>query len=289
MTPSLKTSTDTDKSCVLCGRSTFKTWKVVDQVPIVLCEGCRLSFVHPQPTLVERESQYAQDKTSPADYYERTTAADRETFAKRLRVIERYNTPGRLLEVGCTIGTFMQEAKRRGWDPVGVEPNPAACRSARSAGLEVVEGFFSEQMLERMGRNFDLVHMGDVIEHVEDPLETVKLAARSLKRGGLLSIVTPDFGSAVARKFQVKPFEHLFYFTEETLSKTLEKGGFRIELLVRTTRRRDIKSILHGTTKLSPLLQLVVNGTAAVKLDGFFSWFCAQIIRDELFAIGRLP
>ena len=215
--------------------------------------------------------------------------ADRETFQQRLALIERHRSPGRLLDVGCTIGTFMQESIKRGWNAVGLEPNPAACRYAREAGLSVVEGFLSKESWDQLGRDFDVVHMGDVLEHVANPQEAVRVAASGLKRGGLLSITTPDFESFVARKFQVKPFEHLFYFTEKTLSNLLTRCGLHIEVLIHTTRRRDLKSVSLGTTRVGPGLQFLINGAQALGLVNALSWICAWLIRDELFVLARRP
>ena len=72
---------------------------------------------------------------------------------------------------------------------------------------------------------FDVVSMGDVIEHVPDPLATLRTVARILKPGGHVLISTPNVDSAAARFLQVKPEEHIYYFSAEHARGQPGEGG----------------------------------------------------------------
>jgi SAM-dependent methyltransferase len=123
-------------------------------------------------------------------------AGRRATARRLLALVERRAAPGRLLEVGCGHGLLLDEARRRGWSVLGLEPSAAARAHARDAlGLEVLDstlGAFA-------GGPFDAVVLADVLEHLDDPVRAVHACAALLGEGAVLLVVTPDPGSTTAR------------------------------------------------------------------------------------------
>ena len=275
--------------CVLCGNYTVKKLHVHGGYALISCNGCRLVFLQSLPTEADNENQYLNSLTSSFEYYAMTERMDWQTFLKRLSLIEKFQLPGQLLDVGCNVGTFMRVASERGWKTVGLEPNPLAVATAAATNANVMQGFFSPDFIGRLNVEFDLINMSEVIEHFVNPVAAVRTAAQGLKRGGILSISTPDFDSLVARRFQVKPLEHLFYFTEDTLSRLLKQCGFQIELVMHTTRRRDLRGLLHhSTTPMGSTFRLAMQFSIALGIADALSLATAQIVRDELFVIARL-
>ncbi len=99
---------------------------------------------------------------------------------------------------------------------------------------------------------FDAITMIELIEHLSDPLSTLKETFRILKPGGVLVIQTANAGSFKAKltrnNWEYFQPGHLFYFTPQTLTKMLEKNGFRItrfyagdELGIKTKWRSCLK------------------------------------------------
>ena len=84
---------------------------------------------------------------------------------------------GRLLDIGCATGLFLEIAASRGWVVEGVEPSASACERARRSGMLVTQGFFED--LPPPARPFDVVTMWDVLEHVPDPARAVARPRRS--------------------------------------------------------------------------------------------------------------
>ena len=80
--------------------------------------------------------------------------------------------------------------------------------------------------------SFDLILLWDVIEHVPDPLKTLREIFRLLKPGGHLSLITPDSGSLLARAMgrywmeYAKPTEHIYFFSRATMTTGLHRAGF---------------------------------------------------------------
>ncbi len=121
----------------------------------------------------------------------------RATAAHLLDLIGEHVSGGRLLDVGCGHGLLLDEARRRGFDVVGLELSRAAAGHARATlGLDVREEPV-EAFVDLDG--FDVVVLADVLEHLDDPVAAVDRCAGLLRPGGALCVVTPDPSSLTAR------------------------------------------------------------------------------------------
>jgi 2-polyprenyl-3-methyl-5-hydroxy-6-metoxy-1,4-benzoquinol methylase len=258
---------DADRGCVLCHgvrRRRFRRW-IASRV--VQCEDCGLVFVHPLPAADALHQHYNQGEFSRIEYYLAAEPADRRTFAAVLDRVARHIPPGgSVLDVGPNVGTALALAAARGWVASGVEINAEAARYCRERhGLNVVAGKLESSDLTH--EHFDLVLMLDVIEHLLDPLATLRRVRDLLKRQGLLMISTPDIAGWASRLLQVKPEEHLFYFTPQTLTASLHAAGFRVECVESFDRHRNLTALADSSTLvgvLSPLRPLVRLARRAV-------------------------
>jgi 2-polyprenyl-3-methyl-5-hydroxy-6-metoxy-1,4-benzoquinol methylase len=157
-----------------------------------------------------------------------------QVFSKTAKLIEEaVAVPGRLLDVGCGYGFFLKEMAQRGWQAEGIEISTTGLRYARdSLGLEV-----SDQPLPRAdwpdGR-YDVITLFYVIEHLPDPMATLKEAYRLLRPGGLLFLRWPHTAPiakllrpwAERLKLYQAP-SHLFDFSPMTIYKILDQSGFQ--------------------------------------------------------------
>jgi 2-polyprenyl-3-methyl-5-hydroxy-6-metoxy-1,4-benzoquinol methylase len=149
----------------------------------------------------------------------------------RLSRIEVIKKPGRLLDIGCSLGYFVEAALRRGWEAEGIEISPYAAREARNIGLDVSAGELQDAAFP--GESFDCVTMWDVLEHVTDPVEHMLEVRRVLARDGVVVIGTPDLGHLMPRLKRdrwrhLKPGEHIFYFRRSSIGALLHQSGFRV-------------------------------------------------------------
>ena len=194
---------------------------------------------------------------------------------------------GRLLDVGCSMGTLMGVAKELGWQVEGVEPNPKAANLAREQGFKVHEGFLTASLVQQLPGDYQCVVMSDVIEHLADPAEAVRLAKELLAPAGFLLVITPNLESFFCRKFQLKPMEHLFLFNLNNLRLLLEKEGLEINRLEKTSRRRALGQLNHSTTELGGGLKGLTAVLCLLRLDGTLAWILDRFSRDELLVIAR--
>ena len=136
----------------------------------------------------------------------------------------------RHLDVGCALGSMLQEARAAGWEPVGVEtPEFAARYAADHTGCPVHAGTLQNAAFPH--ESFDVVTLMDVIEHVQEPLGMMREIYRVLRPGGIVFIVTPNFGSIFVwlygtKAYAVWPDDHVVYFQPSTMTKLLREAGF---------------------------------------------------------------
>jgi SAM-dependent methyltransferase len=153
-----------------------------------------------------------------------------ETANRSLALIEAIAQPGRLVDLGCWTGSFVAAATERGWDAIGIEPSTWAAARATDRGLDVRVGDLRSTGLQP--GTFRCVVMCDVIEHLLDVSEAVRIAAELLEPGGVLYQTTPDASGRLARAmgarwWSVLPM-HVQYFTRSSLRRLLESHGFRV-------------------------------------------------------------
>jgi len=227
--------------CILCKYSTLVPILRKEGHTIVKCQDCKLVFVNPRIENVEGVYKTNEVHTK---YYSHTTKCDQIEFKNRLKFIRKRISSGRILDVGCATGTFLKLAK--GFDAYGIDPNEHSVSVCIKEGLDVTRGFLNEFSFPK--EFFDLIHMSDSIEHMENPLEVLKFCCKFLKPGGHIMITTPNFASAWARKFQIKPTDHLYYFTVKTLKRTVRQAGLRTLKCVPINRVRDLKSLEFSTS-----------------------------------------
>jgi 2-polyprenyl-3-methyl-5-hydroxy-6-metoxy-1,4-benzoquinol methylase len=226
-----------DCLCNLCASRTAQRLYTKNGVDLIRCTSCGLVYVWNPPTRDEIERLY----TFASEYhtvFRSERSAESRAHATRaadfLRIVGRYSRPGTILDVGCSVGFFLARARAEGWTTFGVEISNDTAELARGRGLDVFTG-----TLEHAGfrpESFDVVTMWDVIEHVEDPVATVAIAAEVLKEQGLLALSTPNIGGIfprlsyraarwVGRWPHPEPPHHLFQFSKSTVSRLLKQGG----------------------------------------------------------------
>jgi SAM-dependent methyltransferase len=178
----------------------------------------------------------------------------RMNAAARLKLLERYQPAGRLLDVGCAAGFFLDEARQRGWDAEGVELAVHMAAYARdSLGLSVRAAPFGEAQLEPGA--YDAITMWDYLEHSIDPGADLQRASELLRPGGVLAVSTGDAASIAARVFRSRwhlltPRHHNFFFTKASLQKAFRGAGFEVVL---TKYRSSLYSLHYMVHKLQTL------------------------------------
>ena len=221
--------------CPACAKPTdHRTLFVKNGCRILRCTACGLGRA--ETAGFDPQRYYTGDYFSgihPDGYadYRNTEPVLRREFAHTVEFIRQYRPGGRLLEIGCAYGFFLQEAAPF-YDIQGLEISQEAAAFCRHRGLPVLTGAADEATFAQLGR-FDVIVLLDVIEHLVDPVHTLGLCRRHLADGGVILLTTGDFSSLYARLAGrrwrlMTPPQHLWYFTPESLRRLAAPLGLQM-------------------------------------------------------------
>lgn len=274
--------------CILCGlRPSRRDYWTPD---ILRCPRCTL--VYADPVCLDRPAEeiYGASYFRDGEYYryDQEPEIARRNFRPLIRQLAARQPAGRLFEIGCAFGFFLDLARSR-WSVAGIDVSREGIRHAREVlGLDARCGDFLAEPIPP--EPCDIVCLWDTIEHLQHPDRMIDRAARWLRPGGWLALTTGDIGSLNARLRGrcwrlIHPPTHLFYFSRETLGALLAMHGFTVVHLSRRTVWRSLATMAHqlGLHRLrdSPL------GSLAVPLNLLDILFV--IARRDEPAAGRAP
>lgn len=203
------------------------------------CMHCETAFVYPIPTSAILQKLYSKENSYlavPQD--ESAHVISREASFIHQMLIKHQNTPGRLLDVGCSTGSTLQSLCLLGWKGMGCEINEAAVAMALQKGLEVIHADLKDINIPRA--SLDVVHMGNVLEHLQEPATVIRKAHQLLKMNGLLILRIPNARSGLAllslwvSKITRLPWVHseapyhLVEYTPMGIRLLLERNKFRV-------------------------------------------------------------
>jgi 2-polyprenyl-3-methyl-5-hydroxy-6-metoxy-1,4-benzoquinol methylase len=259
-------------SCNICGTEGFTVLYAagVAQVSqIVKCRGCGLMYANPrkEADLVEIESwpddpNFDVEKAG-AQRIEKERLQVRDLRSTREHLNRLYPSRGRLVEIGSSFGYTLDAFRKHNWSVLGIEPDRWSGKYA-SEKMQI-ETIKSTLEAAKLPDEFaDVVVMLHVIEHVPDPVGTLREIWRILKPGGHLILETPRYDTAMywllgRRERSLSCDGHIFFFTRETLRKAYTAAGFQLDRLDYTGRSLTLDRVVYniGVISKNPTLQRV--------------------------------
>ena len=245
----------TQRQCEVCGEFSFRQLFIKDNQTFSECYSCRLIRIDPQPTDDELARIYGiqyYDAWGHHTNVEQLTKLKKLTFRQHVLSAVKLNSRARILDCGAAFGALMEVAAENDLDPYGIELIPeAAARIAKRFGPErVFCGPFDQAVFPNVvHEGFHTVFMCDFIEHVRNPLETLRKAVRWLQPGGQLVLTTPDVGSLscrlMARRWPNFKAEHLYYFNRQNLPMLLQQVGLSVHSIECARKALDFEYVHH--------------------------------------------
>jgi 2-polyprenyl-3-methyl-5-hydroxy-6-metoxy-1,4-benzoquinol methylase len=220
---------------------------------LLRCRNCRFIFAEGQD-LARLTSLYEQLTDVE---YEQTQESRLLQFRWLLENIRRHvPTAHTLLDIGAGVGLLVAEARRTGLEAIGVEPSHALVSAARRINsVDLFQGVFPHPAL--VGRQFDIICLVDIIEHVEHPVDLMRVCAAALSPDGMVAIVTPDVESIPAHLLGQRWWHfrvaHVGYFSRSSLERAMRAAGLEPVHWFRAKWFFPVKYLAERLAKYLPL------------------------------------
>ncbi|NCO32257.1 MAG: hypothetical protein AUJ92_19695 [Armatimonadetes bacterium CG2_30_59_28] len=249
-----------DRPCAVCSSRDARIIRMEEIQPVVRCLRCGYIYCNPVPSEVDLLAYYDGSYTD-WDHWEQTFRHDRQyVFTEGLRRICRYQSEGKLLDVGCSLGIFLEGARAEGFECHGVEVSEPAARFAGDRlRLNVFQGTLHEARYPC--EFFDVVTLWDVLEHVPDPRSILREIRRILKPRGLAVVRVPNVNFHLSRSRILSAIcpqrdpgldtlNHLNHFSAHSLLALMRRQGFERPVLLPGTPNIYGRPLIDSAKKL---------------------------------------
>lgn len=223
--------------CKICDSNDSIIISEVNGIKILRCNNCGQFYADVEA----HANQIVYTQNYYVGYRMLENVGKQRYFKKTVEQITSLIPCGKLLDIGCGTGDFLEQAKGI-FQIYGIETSQWAAKYAvNRLGCQIKTEGLKDSAYP--AEYFDVVHCHHVIEHVEDPLTFLMDVRRILKPKGVLVIEIPnEFGHAINyiknsfrailfRKGWVPvtpPPEHRFYFSDSTFQSLIVKANFTI-------------------------------------------------------------
>lgn len=238
--------------CPLCGQRDFRpVYTLFDRLGrspaqaqgepqgetfrIVACLSCGFLYLNPRPRDLGRyypaQSYDPHRKSGGGLIGLLYRALQPLSIGYKAGLVSRGKAPGRLLDVGSGRGEFLGLMRRRGWQVLGIEKDPAAAAQSRAEGNPTLTGDPLEVELPEGG--FEVVTFWHSLEHMSDLKGVAARMAGRVKSGGLLAVAVPNPLSLDARFYRARWVawdapRHLVHFRVQDMRSLWEPLGLRL-------------------------------------------------------------
>ncbi len=154
-------------------------------------------------------------------------------YTNRFRNILTLLSHGRILDIGCGEGSFLEKFAGTKWHLTGIEINKNLAKQAR---IKIKKANILIQPVQHMKnplKSFEIITMWHVFEHLDDPKTILKSLYKQIAPDGYLVIEIPNGNSIYLKLFKshwqsLLPPQHLYFWTRKSLAIALTQAGFRV-------------------------------------------------------------
>lgn len=231
------------KECPLCNsknvtvRYTCEDFTTThERFQLTECQDCTFIFTTPQPTEASigkyyESPEYISHSESNTSLFDKAyTLARKQALNWKRKIVEsNQSSRGKLLDVGCGTGNFLQHMNAHGWETTGVEPSQSAAAKAKNKNA----GKIFQNINEIIDQKFDVITLWHVLEHLHEPKKKLESLRNLLEETGTIIIAVPNHESYDAKHYRnywaaYDVPRHLWHFSQANMKSLLEETGFRL-------------------------------------------------------------
>lgn len=270
------------KVCPVCNSSNIESYlKVKDFTvshnffEIVRCTNCTVLITQSVPAESEigkyyqSESYISHTDTQKGFINSLYHKVRKRTLSQKKKLIERYTKTqtGKILDIGCGTGAFLNVMKHSGWQVTGLEPDPSAAKIA--IDKYNIQPLPSDNLFLLPDANYDAITMWHVLEHVHQLGNYLQQIEKSLKPNGTFFIAVPNYTSFDARYYKeywaaYDVPRHLYHFSPKSMGVLLSNYGLVLD---------EVKPMWFDSFYVSMLSESYKNG----KGNNFKAFFVGLI------------
>ncbi len=232
------------EQCPICKSGVFNNFMICkdhaiskESFAIVQCKKCQFKFTNPRP-VPESLPKYYQSE----NYISHTNKgnnlvnlaykiARHFTIKNKIKFIRTFHDHGNILDYGCGTGIFIESAKRKGWNVLGIEPNEAA-RSHTSPKMQPF--VYSDIRDIKLKKYFHIITLWHVLEHISDLQDAIKKLKKLLHQDGKIIIAVPNTASWDAQYYKeywagYDVPRHMYHFTPTSMNNLLAQYKLKID------------------------------------------------------------
>lgn len=278
---------------------------------VVRCATCGLMRTDPRPNAATIGIYYPQDygphhtavqaaapaKKKKQKWYYGPRERIRRVFRREARTLPPIK-PGHLLEIGCASGAFLAQVRDKGWTAEGIEFSAEAAERARAMGFHVQVA--TVETAAPPQRKADVLAAWMVIEHLHDPVQSLRRLRDWVEPGGYLIASVPDAGALTARVFGRHWYaldvpRHLYHFSTATMRTTLANAGWE---LVKVGRQPNFNILLRsldnwfgakGWTRAQHVVARLRTAPEHARFRARLAWFLSFVRESGSLEIWARP
>jgi len=249
--------------CHVCGSSKYNVIfkeNVAQIHQIVKCMNCGLMYAFPLNARNFHVYASRNATSNPLQKNDPTVLHSFDKLPDYKKISEdllKYIPKGRILDVGCYIGTFLCFLREQGWETTGVELDARAVSFARQEfAMPIINDALESLDTDQYHNSFDAITMMHLIEHLDDPASMLQVVWRLLKPGGVVVVETPTYDSLIfkllgKRERSLSCNGHIIFYTVDTLRRLLEKIGFEVVVAEKVGRTLSMGRLLWNLGVMS--------------------------------------
>lgn len=249
---------------------------------VVRCRNCSHVFCSPLPKNIYKNYEDVVDKE-----YLHHSQTRKLSSQSVLSIIKRYFFSGKLLDIGCATGDFLEVARDFGYSVEGLELSRWSSEITKSKGIKVYKELLTS-FSRRNTSKYDIITMWGVIEHFQSPLQEMLYINRLLKPGGILAIWTGNVNGAMSRilgrRWWYWQGQHIQYFTNSSLNLLTSLTGFEHVATKRYPIAATYEQVANSLSRykfqkyLIPIIKFIflIKPVWYLRLPGEMLWFARK-------------